>query len=125
MRAAGHSVTATGVVERGPQTYAGLLPPYTSVTDPNAAQPSPILDPVREAQPYGPLRPPAAAHSADPEYAGVGHARAPHTGGTEAGQELVIGARGTEVQDEYALAGHPRRPYREEGAQMGGDAPGG
>eukprot|EP00969_Alexandrium_andersonii_P031244 1363357-Alexandrium_andersonii.AAC.1 len=40
MRAAGHSVTSTGVVVRGPQAYAGLLPPYT-VSDPNAAQPYP------------------------------------------------------------------------------------
>eukprot|EP00969_Alexandrium_andersonii_P314842 13909450-Alexandrium_andersonii.AAC.1 len=93
MRAAGHSVTATGVVERGPQTYAGLLPPFTSVADPDAVQPYPILDPVREAQPYGPLRPPAATDSADPDHADAGHGRAPHTGGTEAGQELALGAR--------------------------------
>eukprot|EP00969_Alexandrium_andersonii_P131900 5833046-Alexandrium_andersonii.AAC.1 len=62
-------------MERGPQAYAGLLPPMPPFVDPNAVQPYPVLDPVREAQPHGPLRPPAPSEPAVPD-----HSRAPRAG---------------------------------------------
>eukprot|EP00969_Alexandrium_andersonii_P040111 1757536-Alexandrium_andersonii.AAC.1 len=81
------------------------MPPFV---DPNAVHPYPVLDPVREAQPYGPLRPPAPSEPAAPE-----HSRAPQTGGTEAAQGLVVLPPDAPTSEELALAGRGRRPHRE------------
>eukprot|EP00969_Alexandrium_andersonii_P120548 5329990-Alexandrium_andersonii.AAC.1 len=71
------------------------------------------------------MRAPVPADPAEPGQAQAGHGRAPHTGGTEAAQELAVGAHGTGEPDELALAGRGRRLHRDEGHHAGGDAPGG
>eukprot|EP00969_Alexandrium_andersonii_P231609 10228463-Alexandrium_andersonii.AAC.1 len=76
--------------------------------DPNAVQPCPVLEPVREAHPRGPLRRPVPCEPTVEE-----HGRAPHAGGTEAAQGLVAVPAEPAGSDVLALAGRGRRLPRD------------
>eukprot|EP00969_Alexandrium_andersonii_P182066 8045660-Alexandrium_andersonii.AAC.1 len=69
-------------------------------------QPYSVFDPVRKAQPYGPLRPPAASEPASP--GGTRYAPPDSTGAT---RELMQLTPGSSSAGELALAGRGRSAH--------------